>query len=325
MIQPVELKLNLPMEVGNGTISTTSMVWEMLLASHSGDLERLKTLANHCPDLVYAQYNYTPPIHFAVREGHIDSVKYLLQAGAHDPDYKIYPFLEKLQVLANDRGNFEIESLLDEYAADATMHKYKGDNGQIFYDRTELQSEFQQVVGKNDLKRTREILEQHPEFAGDHTYWWGEGILTFAAKHNDREMIDLLMDFGARAPHILKWAQFYYFEHIEGARYMMAKGMDPNTMSWHHVTLLHDMAQKGHLDKAGLLISFGADLNRIDEEYQSTPLGMAARWGQAAMVEYLLQRGADPQKAGASWSTPLAWARKKGHENVEKILLNYLQ
>lgn len=64
MIQPNELKLNLPMEVGRGTISTTSRVWEILSASHRGDLKKIDELVNECPDLAYAQYNYAPPITF---------------------------------------------------------------------------------------------------------------------------------------------------------------------------------------------------------------------------------------------------------------------
>jgi hypothetical protein len=39
------------------------------------------------------------------------------------------------------------------------------------------------------------------------------------------------------------------------------------------------------------------------------------------MVEYLLSEGADPNKAGAIWSKPLAWAIKKGHSEIEKIFL----
>jgi hypothetical protein len=35
----------------------------------------------------------------------------------------------------------------------------------------------------------------------------------------------------------------------------------------------------------------------------------------------LLERGADPNRSGASWSTPLAWARKKGHAEIEADLL----
>ncbi|MCW5911730.1 MAG: ankyrin repeat domain-containing protein [Cyclobacteriaceae bacterium] len=320
MIQPNELKLNLPMELSHGVISTTTKVWQVLVASKNGDLDTVKKMVDKCPELIYAQYNYTPLIHFAVREGHLSLVTYLLKNGAHNPDYRTYPFQDTLQTIAHDRGYDEIVTLLNEYAADSLLHKFKGDNGKIFYNRTELQKEFEKAVDNNDLEKTEKILKQHPEFAKDETYFWGEGILTFAAKENNRSMIDLLLSYGAKVPDILKWTQFYYFEHDDGAAYMMEKGMNPNTMSWHHVTILHDMAQKGNLYKAELLIKYGADINPIDEEYQSTPLGMAARWGHIEMVNYLLKKGAAPNRAGASWATPLAWAKKKGHTEIEKRL-----
>ena len=322
MIQPKELQLHLPMEVGNGVISTTTKVWEMLLASHHGDLDKVKRLADECPELIYAQYNYAPPVHFAVREGHLALVKYLLAQGAHDPGYRFYPFQESLQTVAIDRGYTEIASLLDEYAVNTTVHKFKGDNGKIFYNRSPVQIEFEKAVDENDLDKTNEILKKHPEFALDETYFWGEGILLFAAKQNNRPMIDLLTSYGAKVPDLLKWTQFYYFERLDGATYMMEKGMNPNTMSWQQVTVLHDMAQKGFIEKAALLIKYGANLNLIDDAYQSTPLGLAARWGQKEMSAYLLSKGADPNKAGAPWATPLAWAKKKGHIEIEKMLIN---
>ena len=96
--------------------------------------------------------------------------------------------------------------------------------------------------------------------------------------------------------------------------------MDPNTMSWHHVTLLHDAAWTGWADRARLLIDHGADLNAVDEEYQSTPLGFAARFGNVEMVELLLDAGADPGLSGAEWSKPLVWAERKGHRSVMEML-----
>jgi len=66
----------------------------------------------------------------------------------------------------------------------------------------------------------------------------------------------------------------------------MEKGMNPNVMSLQRVTLLHDMAQKGLMDKTALLIRYGADINVVDEAYQSTALGLAARWGQREMVDF---------------------------------------
>ena len=320
MIQPIEMKSDQPMVLSNRVTSTTTRVWDVLTASKDGDLKRVKELVAQCPELIYAQYNYTPPIHFAVREGHAELVNYLLNNGAHDPSYRIYPFQESLETVAKDRNFDEIALLLEQYAHDPSRQKYKGDNGEILYNRTTVQQEFQEAVDKGSLVKTEQILKEHPEFAKDQTYFWGEGILVFAAKGNDRRMIDLLMNYGAKVPDVLKWAQFYYFERLDAAAYMMEKGMNPNVMSWHHVTLLHDMAQKGNIQKAELLIKYGAAINPVDEEFKSTPLGMAARWGEVEMVKFLLTQGADPNKAGASWATPVAWANKKGHLEIESIL-----
>lgn len=325
MLQPVELTSDLPVKLSNNVVSTTTKVWNILVASKSGDLEAVKRMTDECHELLYAQYNYTPPIHFAVREGHIELVKYLLDNGAHDPKYKNYPFQESLQTIADDRGYNDIESLLNEYAANSALQKYKGDNGEIHYNRTELQLEFQDAVNKNGYNKVAAILKEHPEFAKDETYFWGEGIMVFAAKENNQKMMELLMSHGAKVPTILKWTQFYYFERYDSAAYLMEKGMNPNTMSWHHVTLLHNMAQKGEAQKAELLIKYGAAIDPVDEEYQSTPLGMAARWGQTEMVEYLISQGADPKKSGSPWSAPLAWARKKGHAEIENILLRHFK
>ncbi|MEQ1605511.1 MAG: ankyrin repeat domain-containing protein [Pyrinomonadaceae bacterium] len=308
------------MKLANGVVSTTSKVWDILLASYEGDLARVREHVADCPELAYAQYNYAPPINFAVREGHIDLVRYLLELGAHDPEYRFYPFQESLQTVAADRGFDEIVEMLNEYQAVPGRRKFRGDNGEILYKRSEIELEFQQAADVSDRKKVGEILEEHPEFARDETFFWAEGILVFAAKENDREMINLLMSYGAKVPKVLKWTQFYYFERLDGATYMMEKGMDPNTMSWQHVTILHDMAQKGHMDKARLLIKYGAEIDPIDEAYQSTPLGLAARWGNIEMVDLLLAEGADPNRSGASWSTPISWARTKGNREVERAL-----
>jgi ankyrin repeat protein len=96
--------------------------------------------------------------------------------------------------------------------------------------------------------------------------------------------------------------------------------MNPNHMNWRRFTLLHDMAFTGDIHKARLLLDHGADINAIDDEYQSTPLAYAAHWGKQEMVRLLLERGADPNKSGAPWATPLAWARKKGHAEIETDL-----
>ncbi len=320
MLRPIEMKLSLPVELSNGAISTTTNVWNILDAARDGNLEKIKELVDGCPELIYAQYNYAPPIHFAVREGHVELVNYLLDRGAHDPEYKIYPFQDSLLTIAQDREYNNIALLLQQYAKNPTLHKFKGDNGKIHFDRTELQDEFQEVVDKQDLGKTEQILKEHEEFAKDETFFWAEGILAMPAKDGNRKLLELLISYGAKVPDVLKWAQFYYFKHYDTAAFLTKNGMNPNVMSWHHVRLLHDMAQKGDIPKAELLIKHGAEIDPVDEQYHSTPLGMAVRWGHTEMVEYLLKHGADPNRSGAPWSTPLAWAKKKGYGKIETIL-----
>jgi ankyrin repeat protein len=68
------------------------------------------------------------------------------------------------------------------------------------------------------------------------------------------------------------------------------------------------------------LLDHGADIDALDKEYQSTPLGLAARWGQREMVNQLIARGADPNLAGAEWASPLSWSQKKKHLDIAKDL-----
>jgi ankyrin repeat protein len=37
-------------------------------------------------------------------------------------------------------------------------------------------------------------------------------------------------------------------------------------------------------------------------------------------VELLLEKGADPNGAGAPWATPLAWAERRRHTEIAALL-----
>lgn len=73
--------------------------------------------------------------------------------------------------------------------------------------------------------------------------------------------------------------------------------MSANHRSWQEVTLLHDMAHEGSVEKARLLLDHGAEVDAIDGEYQSTPLGFAARWNRREVALLLIGRGADANRA----------------------------
>jgi ankyrin repeat protein len=320
MLRPPELMLNLPMVVANGELSNTTKVWDTLIASKNGELDTVKRLASECPGIIYAQYNYTPPIHFAVREGHADLTRYLLDHGAHNPDYKTYPFLDNLATIALERGHRQIATWLEQYNSNRDLCKFSGDNGEIHYNKSEEQEEFQRAVNHNEIEKAKQILERHPEFSLDPTASWSEGILMMPSNRKNFEMLNLLIAHGARVPEISKWGRAYYFKHFEVAKFLLENGMHPDHHTWHHVTLLHDMAEEGNVAKAELLVKAGASIDPIEEEYQSTPLGLAARWGYINMVDYLIKQGADVNKAGEAWATPLEWSKKHGHIEIEKML-----
>ena len=89
----------------------------------------------------------------------------------------------------------------------------------------------------------------------------------------------------------------------------------------HRLTLSAHAA--GHWPAPGRAIGarvLDTDLEAVDEADRSTPLGLAAREGHIALVEALLERGANPHGAGASWATPLAWAERRGHRAIVTLL-----
>jgi len=320
MLTPIEMQRTLPMTLHGGVQSTTTEVWAMLSAANAGDIAVAQELMSQRPELATCQYNYTPPLHFAVREGHLALVRALVERGAYDPGYKSYPFGETLVQIAQDRGFEEIAAVLEDARSRGVAHKWI-DTGEIDYQQDEEQLRFDRAVHDGKRKDVERLLAGRPDLARNELSSWAEGVLMMPAKGRNRAMLELLLLKGAQVPLMSKWARFYYFKHDDIAAFLIERGMSPHHRTWHGVTLLHDMAQSGDLAKVRLLLDHGAELDVVEDEYRSTPLGLAARWGKKAVVELLLSRGASATAGGATWSTPLAWARSKGHEDIARILV----
>src|ERR1051325_4058742 len=89
--------------------------WDLLEASREGDMAAVEGLVLKRPELVRREYNYTPPLHFAVREGHAAIVRFLLEHGA-EPNYRTHKFLDSLLTMVEDREYAELASLFREIA-----------------------------------------------------------------------------------------------------------------------------------------------------------------------------------------------------------------
>jgi uncharacterized protein len=278
--------------------------------------------------------NHHRPISAAARRGDLELVRLLLEHGA-DPCTP-EEGAPRGQALWNAvyYDYYDISELLLRHGADPNgMVESSGTPMDMARDKPALRDLLRAHGGVDPHGRRHEIgrailerrfADAERLIAADpsilHEADWGEGVLAGPAHDGNHEVIEFLMRLGARVPLVSKWAPYYYFKHERTAAFLLDHGMDPNHMNWHRLTLLHHMAAEGEIGKARLLLDHRAAIDALDEEYRSTPLGLAARRGQVAMVELLLTRGADALAAGMPGATPLAWAKKKGHDAVASRL-----
>jgi ankyrin repeat protein len=317
------------------------------IAALRGDHEYLRdALASDRSAANHEDTCHHRPLSAAVRRGDMELVRVLLQHGA-DPRLpeEGAPHGHALWIAVHD-GSSELARLLLEHGADpngmvdssgtpmglavaasqrhpessphAEMRALLRAHGGV--DTPPMNERLGRLVAERRFDELERLLRENPDRIPNEEGTGGEGVLMGPASAGDHELLALLMKLGARVPRVTKWAPYYYFKHEATARFLLEHGMDPDHMNWHRFTLLHHMAAEGEVGKARLLIEHGANLDAVDEEYRSTPLGVAARAGRRETLELLLDAGADPNASGAPWSTPLAWIRKKRHDDLATLL-----
>jgi ankyrin repeat protein len=89
----------------------------------------------------------------------------------------------------------------------------------------------------------------------------------------------------------------------------------------HNIVARGDMTPEERVAFATVILDRGARLDIRDHLLKSTPLGWACRWGQLPLVKLFLDRGADAIEPDAErWATPIVWARRNSHTDVEDAL-----
>lgn len=219
LIRPAELDTDAP----HGPWSCRGHdVWDIICAALTGDAPAIRRLLARAPDLHRAEYWYTQPIHFAVREGHLETVRALLEGGA-DPSFRRHAG-DDLTTVARDRGHEEVARLLetaraawrpsadaDPAAEDEDIHRAAAaDDGTrvaALLDQDPLRLHRRGTQGRlplhaatqaGALTAARALLERgadpnHPEGRDAPR---GRALYT-AAKRGDRAMCELLLAHGA--------------------------------------------------------------------------------------------------------------------------------
>lgn len=84
-------------------------------------------------------------------------------------------------------------------------------------------------------------------------------------------------------------------------------------------TLLHQAAQRGHIEVVEYLVAQKADVDAIDD-VRNTPLHRAARFGKTDVVRCLLKCKANPEPLNEMERTPWELAKLNGNEEAAALL-----
>jgi ankyrin repeat protein len=161
-------------------------VWDAISAAATGDAAALRRLLERDPNLYRAEYFYAQPIYFAVREGHLEAVRVLLDAGA-DPAAVGLTAVEDLITVARDRGHETVARLLEETRAR---------RGRTTPADPPADHLIHVAAAAGDADRVRALLDAEPPLVhrGDRA---GGTPLHRAVAASAREVVGLLLDRGA--------------------------------------------------------------------------------------------------------------------------------
>ena len=309
--------------------------YDMTIATKLGDLDRVRELLEQDPSLIHQapkySYYHGLPLRSAAGAGHVEVVKFLLERGAdpNQPEPGIAPQGGALHAAISGK-QYEVVKLLLRHGANPnaavessgnclSMAKWSGAPKEI----VDLIVSYggvrtvELVCHDGDLETLGEMLHANPQLPV------GEIL-------DKPEVMNLILryqpDILKRMPDPTPWWSLATPKDPEFARSLMQRGLDPNRPNWLGITLLHRCAAKGDIGIAEVCLEFGADINALETDSCSTPLAVAARAGKKEMVEWLLNKGADPKApSDEPWTWPVEWAKRRGQAEIVNLIETHLK
>ncbi|MGH2404635.1 MAG: ankyrin repeat domain-containing protein, partial [bacterium] len=312
MIKPAELGSELPYGPSS---SRACDVWDAICAAAAGDAAALRRQLERDPNL----YRYDQPVYFAVREGQLEALKVLLDAGAEPAG--MGPSSEDLVTVARDRGHEAVASLLEDVRARRNMAM-----------PAETDHPIHVAAAAGDAARVRALLDAEPQLLHRRDRAGGTPLHRAVAA-SAREVVGLLLDRGADI-HALHGAG-------PGAEsgYVPANFQPIDLALWHRGRDLETarlLLQRGAAYDLAIAAGLG-DAERVRALLQESPdriresrpcgrraLSSAVESGHEGIVRLLLERGADPNWAegtDAPRGMALHIAARAGNRPVVELLL----
>ncbi|MBT7101675.1 sigma-70 family RNA polymerase sigma factor, partial [Candidatus Poribacteria bacterium] len=299
--------------------------WALMRAAAAGDMDEVRRLVEKDCRLIHAERWYQMPLHFAVREGQAEVVRYLLDQGAEIERSRagVYSTEWALEE-ARRRGYEDVREAL----TSALRERYGYDPECADLSHAVRDSDFDEIewtlAEKPALIRAADV--------------YGATALHRAASDGDLSLVGCLVDHGADID----------AERSDGKTpLLVALTAGPGNLQ--QKLAMSRAAQRRHSAVAGYLLGRGArydltaacvlgDMRRVrgilDDDPDAgsrlgacnqSPLYYAAMWGHEEIVKLLLACGADPNRPekNAARGKALFEACAMNHVAVVKVLLEH--
>lgn len=317
-------------EVLIGYLLARGAYYDISAATKIGDLDRIRELLDQNPALVnqVPAYSYYTglPLRNAAGAGHLEVVKLLLERGANpnEPEPGIAPHGGALHAAIGGK-HYEIVKLLLEHGANPNAEVESSGNCLSMAKWSGAPREIVDLIASYGGVRTVELVCHDGDVETLAAMLQANPQLSVGERLDNPQIMELVLryqhDVLKRSPDPTAWWSLGTPKSPEFARWLMERGLDPDRRNWLGITLLHRSAAKGDIEMAKVCLDFGADIDAMETEWSSTPLGWAARHGQKAMVEWLLKKGAHRNlPEDEPWALPLEWAKRRGHDEIIELL-----
>ncbi|MCQ6557088.1 ankyrin repeat domain-containing protein [Paenibacillus mendelii] len=316
-----------------GYLISKGAEYEIGTAAAVGDAEHVLRILTRDPEQANIRdTSGRSPLYYAAKHGHVHVIEALLEYGADpsQPEFGAsggaalhaaasgnHMSCAKLLLAAGADPNAEVEASGN--AVYIAMNSGFNDMQQMLYAHggsVSLTSAC--ALGRIDL--AGEILAVNPAAANAGDY----GPLAQAASCGYTSIVQLLLNYKVDLTgrwYVSNYMSYAFQSGSEMVKLLLDHGAEPNHTNWLGVSYLHLRAMTGDTELARLLLDYGADINAVEEENGTTPLGWAAKYGQRDMVAFLLKHGADKSPEGIQkWASPLKWAERRGHHAIVDML-----
>jgi ankyrin repeat protein len=298
--------------------------WALFEACALGDVPKVKALLAKDGRLVNAQFWYQFPIHMAVRAGHAEIVKLLLDRGA-DPGQSRYTYnsWDKLLLAAGERGHGRIVSLLQD-----AMRKR--------FNYTPAFDVLREAIVARDARRIGAVLRRQPQLvrASDAL---GNNALHWSVITRQLGLIERFAELGTpidarradgQTPVLLavNGATDYWYRATRGKSHPSLRNasvMVGVLLARGASYTISVAAAVGDQERVEQLLARDVGLAGRLDSARVSPLSAAAREGHLHIVRLLLERGADPNAPEdlAAEGRALFEACAGNHREVAELLL----